>query len=37
MDSRNNMKKAREHAGLSQKEVAITLKVTPPTIPEWEN
>ena len=37
MDSKNNMKKAREHAGLSQKEVAITLKVTPPTISEWES
>lgn len=33
----NNMKKAREHAGLSQKEVAITLNVSAPTVSEWES
>lgn len=31
-----NMKKAREAAGLSQKEVALTLHVSAPTVSEWE-
>lgn len=32
-----NMKKAREQAGLSQKQVAITLKVSAPTVSDWES
>lgn len=32
-----NIKKARENAGLSQKEIAITLHVSPPTVSEWES
>ena len=32
-----NMKKAREAAGLSQKQVAITLDVSAPTVSEWES
>lgn len=31
-----NMKKAREAAGFSQKQVAITLKVSAPTVSDWE-
>lgn len=30
-----NMKKAREAAGFSQKQVAITLKVSTPTVSDW--
>jgi transcriptional regulator with XRE-family HTH domain len=33
----NNIKKARETAKFSQKEVALTLKVSPPTVSEWES
>lgn len=33
----NNIKKARENAGMSQKEVAISLKVSAPTVSEWES
>lgn len=33
----NNIKKARERAGLSQKQVAINLKVSAPTVSEWES
>lgn len=33
----DNMKKAREAAGLSQKEVAISLQVSAPTVSEWES
>lgn len=33
----NNMKMAREKRGLSQKEVAITLKVSAPTVSDWES
>lgn len=33
----NNIKKARETAGLSQKEVAISLHVSAPTVSEWES
>lgn len=33
----NNIKKAREAAGLSQKEVAISLHVSAPTVSEWES
>lgn len=32
-----NFKIARERAGMSQKEVALTLKVSPPTVSEWES
>lgn len=32
-----NMKKARIRAGLSQKQVALTLKVSAPTVSEWES
>lgn len=31
-----NMKKAREAAGLSQKQVALTLQVSAPTVSDWE-
>lgn len=33
----NNIKKARENAGLSQKEVAVSLHVSAPTVSEWES
>ena len=33
----NNLKKARENAGYSQKEVAITLKVSAPAVSDWES
>lgn len=33
----NNIRIARTMSGLSQKEVAISLKVSPPTISDWEN
>jgi len=33
----SNFKKARENAGFSQKEVAISLKVSAPTVSEWES
>lgn len=33
----NNIKKARENAGLSQKQVAMELKVSAPTVSEWES
>lgn len=32
-----NIKKARKMAGLSQKEVAVTLKVSAPTVSDWES
>lgn len=34
---RENMKKARIAAGLSQKQVAVSLNVSPPTVSEWES
>lgn len=33
----NNLRAAREQAGLSQKEVSIELKVSAPTVSEWES
>lgn len=33
----NNLKKAREARGLSQKEAALSLKVSVPTVSEWES
>lgn len=33
----NNIKNARKRAGLSQKQVALELKVSAPTVSEWEN
>ena len=33
----NNIKKAREAKGLSQKAVALSLKVSAPTVSEWES
>ena len=33
----NNIKIAREKAGISQKEIAITLGVAQPTVSGWEN
>lgn len=33
----NNIKKSRECAGLSQKEVAVALGVSAPTVSEWES
>ena len=33
----NNMKEARERAGYSQKQVAIILQVSAPTVSEWES
>ena len=33
----NNIKKAREAKNLSQKQVAIELNVSPPTVSEWES
>lgn len=33
----NRIKKARESAGMSQKEVALSLKVSAPTVSEWES
>lgn len=33
----NNLKTAREKAGLSQKEVSVELKVSAPTVSEWES
>ena len=33
----SNFKKARESKCLSQKEIAITLKVSQPTVSEWES
>ena len=33
----NNIKKARENAGLSQKQVALTLHVSAPTVSDWES
>ena len=33
----NNIKKAREAMNLSQKQVALELKVAPPTVSEWES
>ena len=32
----SNFRKARKKAGLSQKEIAIILKVAPPTVSNWE-
>lgn len=32
----NNIKKARENAGYSQKQVALTLHVSAPTVSDWE-
>ncbi len=32
-----NLKAARESAGMSQKQVAITLKVSGPTVSQWES
>ena len=33
----NNIRKARETSNFSQKQVAIELKVSPPTVSEWES
>ena len=33
----NNIKLARQKAGLGQKEIAISLKVSQPTVSDWEN
>lgn len=33
----NNIREARERAGFSQKQVAMALKVSAPTVSEWEN
>ncbi len=33
----NNIKAARTNAGLSQKEIAITLAVSVPTVSDWES
>ena len=33
----NNIKKAREARNLSQKQIALELKVAPPTVSEWES
>ena len=33
----NNIRAARQNAGLGQKEIAINLKVSQPTVSDWEN